>query len=121
MRLVGVPTRLLRLENVTVVDRRATIRFEIVGRLPGTITAQRDVVLHNISLGGALIEISWPVKADSLLVLHLESHTHHASVEARVCRVIPASLSSDERFLVGLAFTDVAAEQLMRLISSVAS
>lgn len=99
-----------------MTDRRAVIRFEIVGRLPGTVTAERHVVLHNISAGGALIETPWPVQQDSVLAMKLESQTHLATLEARVCRVRPA-FGSNTAYLVGLQFTaDRAAEELGRLI-----
>lgn len=97
-----------------MADRRGSIRFEILGRLPGTITAQRTAVLHNISGGGALIETAWPIPQDSLLVVSLESPTHHAALEARVCRVRP---DYGDVYMVGLQFTtEGAADELARLI-----
>jgi PilZ domain len=97
-----------------VADRRTSIRIEILGRLPGTITAQRSAVLHNISAGGALIETAWPIPQDSVLVVSLESPTHLAAVEARVCRVRP---DHGNVYMVGLEFTtDGAADELARLI-----
>jgi hypothetical protein len=91
-----------------------------VGRLAGTLTAERQVVLHDISGGGALIETLWPVPKDSLVVMRLESETSLSTIEARVCRVRPAL--DREAFLIALQFTaEGAAEEFERLISASAS
>ena len=100
-----------------MADRRSTIRFEIVGRLRGNLTAERTARLYDISAGGALIETSWPVERDALLVIKLESMTHLTALEARVCRV-RASLT-DATYLVALQFTsDTAIAELERLLPS---
>jgi hypothetical protein len=103
--------------STKVSDRRANVRFEVVGRLAGTLTAERDVVLHDISAGGALIETHWAIPEDSLVVMRLESETHHTTLEGRVCRV--RQTLDREAFLVGLRFNaETAAQEFERLIPS---
>jgi PilZ domain-containing protein len=112
--LSKLPSNCRPSNDSAVTDRRASIRFEVMGRLPGTITAQRTAVLRDISPGGALIETNWLVPQDALLVLRLESETHRAALEARVRRVWH---DFGDVYKVGLQFTaEGAAEELTRLI-----
>jgi hypothetical protein len=98
-----------------VPDRRTAIRFEILGRLRGTVTAHRRVSLHNLSGGGALIEASWPLERDALIVVKLESSGELATLEARVCHVRPTFTGTS--YLVGLQFTSArSADEIERLV-----
>jgi PilZ domain len=82
-------------------DRRSRIRFEIVGRLRGTVVAQEEVELQNISRGGALILASRPVPLDSLYTVRLQSDAVLDTLEARVRHV---RRTPDDRYLIGLEF-----------------
>jgi hypothetical protein len=88
-----------------VADRRNGLRFEIVGRLRGTLVAEPAVQLHNISRGGALVEAPWPLSHGSVHTLRLESDTHVGTADARVCHV--RQQWDTGRFLIGLEFVGI--------------
>ena len=96
-----------------MTNRRAGLRFEIIGRLRGTVAAEPAVRLHNISRGGALIEAPWPLPEHSICRVRLDSDRQFAMLEARVCHVRQAY--PEQRFLIGLEFLSLeerAAEQI---------
>jgi c-di-GMP-binding flagellar brake protein YcgR len=86
-----------------VTDRRLTLRFEIVGRLRGSIATAEPVRLHDISPGGALVEVPFPLPVDSQQAVQLVTDDHVSAIDARVRHVRPAFQMG--RFLVGLEFT----------------
>lgn len=101
-----------------MTDRRTGLRFEIVGRLRGTVAAEEALRLRNVSVGGALVETPWPLSVDSIHRVRLESERHHTMLQARV-RHVRASEDSD-RYVVGFEFVAIdprAAEQLEHLVS----
>ncbi len=85
-----------------MADRRTTKRFEIVGRLPGTLAAARQVRVRDISPGGALVETALTLRRDDTLNVSLDSDERSLTFRARVCYVRPASELG--RYLVGLEF-----------------
>ena len=95
-------------------DRRTKARFEVVGRLPGTLTNERPVHLLNVSLAGALIETAAPLQPETVFTVTLQSDHHLATLRARVCHVHPTHL--DDGFVVGLEFLGGAPEDLARLL-----
>lgn len=101
-------------DNQPVPDRRTKARFEIVGRLPGTLAAERPVRLINVSLTGALIETAAPLQPDSIFNVTLESDQQVATIRARVCHVRRTHL--DDGYLVGLEFLGADPHDMDRLI-----
>jgi len=99
-----------------VPDRRIKTRFEIVGRLPGTLAAEQPVRLLNVSLTGALIETAAPLQPETMFNVTLESDQQVATIRARVCHVRPTHL--DDGYLVGLEFLGAEPHALDRLIYS---
>jgi len=91
-----------------VADRRSTLRFEIVGRLRGTLAVEDAVRVHNVSAGGALIEVPWSPPVDTRYAVRLESDQHLANVDARVCHVRQSFTGA--RYLVGLQFIGTSAD-----------
>jgi c-di-GMP-binding flagellar brake protein YcgR len=87
------------------LDRRSVIRFEIVGRLRGSLAADARVHLQNISRGGALIEAPWPLAQDSVHAIRIDSDEHFATVDARVCHV--RQTYTGQQFLIGLEFLSI--------------
>jgi hypothetical protein len=83
-------------------DRRQRLRFEIVGRLRGTLVTEERLRVRNVSPAGALIEAPWPLPVDSVHAVRIESDTNVSSVEVRVRHV--RAESDDERYLIGLEF-----------------
>jgi hypothetical protein len=97
-----------------VADRRLKARFEIVGRLPGSLAAERLVRVHNISPGGAMVETTTRLVRDTVFNVRLESDQHMATVRARVCHVRRSHLENG--YLVGLEFVGAEPEDMDRLI-----
>lgn len=97
-------------------DRRAKARFEIVGRLPGSLAAERRVQILNVSLSGALIETPALLQPETEINITLESERHLASLQARVRHVRPTHF--DDGYLVGLEFVGAAPGDLERLLGS---
>lgn len=80
-----------------------SLRFEIVGRLRGSLATAESVRLVDISPGGALVEVPFPLPVDSQHPVQVVTYDHVAAFEARVRHVRPAFEMG--RFLIGLEFT----------------
>ena len=93
-----------------MADRRTSLRFEIVGRLRGSLLTAEAVRLHDISPGGALVEVPFLMPVDSEHAVQLVTFDHVANLTSRVRHVRPAFEMG--RFLVGLEFTT--SEHLVR-------
>ena len=102
-----------------MADRRTRPRFEIVGRLPGTLTAEREVRLRNVSRSGALVETIAPLQRDTLYNITIETDQHLTTLRARVCHVRRTHL--DDGYLVGLEFVGVEQDELDQLTTDVAA
>jgi hypothetical protein len=86
-------------------DRRARVRFEVLGTLRGTLELTESARVVNISAHGALIESAAKVALGSLQELQLTLDGHPARVAARVCRLEQVSGQSGSPFyLIGLEF-----------------
>ena len=102
-----------------MTDRRTKARFEIVGRLPGSLLAEQSVHVVNVSVSGALIETSAQLQPESEFNITLESHSHLAKLRARVRHVRRTHL--DDGFLVGLEFLGGEPSDIERLVAVEAS
>lgn len=100
-------------------DRRKKARFEIVGRLPGTLATERRVQILNLSASGALIETPTPFQPETEFNIVLESDRHLATLRARVRHVRPTHF--DDGYLVGLEFLEVGPADLERLLATVSN
>ena len=85
-----------------MTDRRSSIRFEIVGRLRGSLATAQPVRLQDISPGGALVELSYPLPVDSQHTVQLGAHGHVSVLDVRVRHV--RSAIEVGRYLIGLEF-----------------
>lgn len=85
-----------------MTDRRTAPRFEIVGRLRGSLATAQPVRLHDVSQAGALVEISFPLSVDSRQAVQFTHRGHVTTLDARVRHVRPAI--DRDRYLVGLEF-----------------
>ena len=97
-------------------DRRSKARFEIVGRLPGTLATDRRVQILNVSLTGALIETPTALQPETEFNIVLESEQHLATLRARVRHVRPTHF--DDGYLVGLEFLGGTTGDLERLLGA---
>jgi hypothetical protein len=86
-------------------DRRARVRFEVLGTLRGTFELTESARVVNISAQGALIESAAKVALGSLHELQLTLNGHLARVPARVCRLEQVSgQGGSPLYLIGLEF-----------------
>ena len=84
-------------------DRRGQPRFEIVGRLRGSVASLDQLPLINLSAGGALIEAPWPLAPDSVHSIRLKSGAAMQDVMVRVKYVKPTWRGGEgQRYLIGL-------------------
>ena len=97
-------------------DRRIQSRYEVVGRLPGTLAAEQPVRVLNVSVTGALIETAAPLQPETVFNVTLESDQQVATIRARVCHVRPTHL--DDGYLVGLEFLGAEPQDMDRLLHS---
>ena len=90
-------------------DRRSRVRFEVVGGLWGTLEANRDARLLNISRSGALIVSPVPLAVDSIQTVRLMMKQNEFYVHARVRHVTPAAAQGGEepQYEVGVEFLNV--------------
>jgi hypothetical protein len=86
-----------------VSDRREQPRFEIVGRLRGSVATAEPVSVVNIGAGGALVETRRAVPVQSIVTLRMRSGAAEHDVRFRVCHVRP-TWEHGEAYLLGLEF-----------------
>lgn len=89
-------------------DRRAWVRFDVIGRLQGSIKTVDLCRVRDISRTGVLVETPWPLPLGSVQVAKLDigSQSTWAAVRVRrVCAVPPDSVDP-EYYLAGLEFVD---------------
>jgi hypothetical protein len=94
--------------NERLGDRRAELRFEIVGDLWATVATTQSLPLLNLGSGGLLVESADPLVVGSVQRLRLTIQEQVNEVGAAVKHVRPAPGRPD-RYLVGLAFLDLSA------------
>jgi hypothetical protein len=80
------------------------VRFEIVGRLPGSVTTDASVEVENLSRGGALVLCPWPLNVDGQLTVRLGTVDDFSTLQARVRHI--RRIPGREGYLIGLEFTD---------------
>lgn len=91
-------------------DRRGRPRFEIVGDLWGTLDTVISMPLLNVGRGGALVESSVPLAAESIhhVALTCEGQPTPTSVQVRHVRPITGS-DGRQHYLIGLSFLSMPA------------
>lgn len=93
-------------------DRRAEMRFEIIGQLWGSLEAVHRLKLRNLARGGALVETATPPAPDQFRALRLGVNGAAHDIEVRVCHVTPRKTSEGDRYFVGLEFIEPSAGAL---------
>jgi hypothetical protein len=87
-------------------DRRDYLRFNAAGQFWASLTRADQVVVRNLSLSGALVEV--PARLQSMRIAHLALEDNGLVIDAVVRHASPASDALDEdRFLVGLEFVNL--------------
>lgn len=87
-----------------MTDRRSSIRFEIVGRLRGSLATAQPARLLDLSWGGASVEMEFPLSVDShhAVQIGITGQQHISTVEVRVRHVRPAIELG--HYVIGLEF-----------------
>jgi hypothetical protein len=101
-------------------DRRASMRFEIIGDLWATLFTQQAMPVLTIAPGGVLVESSTPLVVGSNQRLRLFIGDELGEVNASVSHVRPKPGQPD-RYLVGMAFRDLTAATRQRIDALVAA
>ena len=91
-----------------LADRRVGTRFEIVGELWGSVQALEPLHVHNLSLGGALVESLAPLPVGSVQPIRLVQGAEATEVRAAVRHLAPVhQQGGGQHYRVGLEFLDV--------------
>jgi hypothetical protein len=95
----------IRVEHRTAGDRRKHVRFEVVGRLVGSIEVTEQLPITNLSGGGACVESTLPLLVGAInavrVVWHGEALEFHVRVRHRERLEGSASVP---RYRLGLEF-----------------
>jgi hypothetical protein len=86
-------------------DRRERPRFEVIGRLPGTMISGQVLRVLNIGQGGALVEARMALPVGSLHRVKLECVHAQNEVSVIVRRVIHEA-ERHPPYLIALEFAD---------------
>jgi hypothetical protein len=87
-----------------LADRRARMRYEVVGVLRGTLEISAPARVKNISGDGALLETSAPLHVGAIQVVHMTLGGRSARVTSRVRHVAPIGQPPKGQYAVGLEF-----------------
>ncbi len=103
-----------------LADRRAHLRYEVVGVLRGTLELSEAVGVQNISGSGVLIETSIPVTVGTTQAIQMTLDGRSARVLSRVRHVTAVGQTPAPRYAVGLEFvsqSDALSASLANLIA----
>src|SRR5689334_9665414 len=87
-----------------LADRRARLRYEVVGVLRGTLEMSEPVRVQNISGDGALIETSSRIPVGALQSLQMTLDGHSTRITSRVRHVTPIGPPPQARYAIGVEF-----------------
>lgn len=102
-------------------DRRADLRFEIIGQLWGSVEAVQHLPLRNLGRGGALVESETALRPEAVHAVRLVFIDQASDMQVRVRHMTAVQRDGVERFLVGLEFIEpsaVALEQIDRIVAA---
>lgn len=102
-------------------DRRNDLRFEIIGQLWGSLEVFERLPLRNLGRGGALVESSLPLSADTVHGVRLMLSGQPSDIQVKVRHVTPLRDGGADRYLIGLEFVDANAgilDQIDRIVAA---
>jgi hypothetical protein len=108
------------MSQVQMDHRRAHLRFEVLGRMTGSLLSTETLRVLNLGVSGALVEAALPLppNAEYRMQLVLDSHVSEATVKIRrVNEVRPDA--GPLRYRIGLEFlaiTQEAEEVINRIV-----
>ena len=91
--------------------RRQALRFEVLGRMAGSVASMETLQLVNLGTSGALVESALPLppNAEFKMQLVLDSHVSEATVKVRRVNEIRRD-NGALRYRIGLEFLVLSAE-----------
>ena len=91
--------------------RRQTLRFEVFGRMAGSVASMETLQLVNLGTSGALVEgaLPLPPNAEFKMQLVLDSHVSETTVKIRRVSEIRRD-NGALRYRIGLEFLALSAE-----------
>ena len=99
-------------------DRREYLRFNSAGQLWASLGRVERVVVRNLSLSGALVEV--PVGLQSMRIAQIAMQDHGPVIDAVARHASPASDEPQEdRFLIGLEFVNLSEDDRANLFRMV--
>jgi hypothetical protein len=101
--------------------RRAHLRFEVVGSMPGAVVSTQTLHVVNLGVSGALVEAgcALPEYAEYQVQLVLERHVSEATVKVRRVVEVRPRAGEAPRYQIGLEFLSIspdAEDEINRLI-----
>ena len=92
--------------------RRAHLRFEVVGSMPGSVVSTQTLHVVNLGVSGALVEAgcALPEYAEYQVQLVLERHVSEATVKVRRVLEVRSRPGDPPRYQIGLEFLSISAE-----------
>lgn len=102
-------------------QRRAHLRFEVVGAMPGSLVSTQALHVLNLGVSGALVEggCALPEYAEYQVQLVLDQHVSEAMVKVRRVVEVATRAGESPRYRIGLEFLSITAEaedEINRLI-----
>jgi hypothetical protein len=91
--------------------RRQAVRFEVLGRMAGSVASMETLQLVNLGTNGALVESALPLppNAEFKMQLVLDGHVSEATVKIRRVNEIRRE-NGALRYRIGLEFLALSAE-----------
>ena len=91
--------------------RRKTLRFEVLGRIAGTVASMETLHLVNIGASGALVESALPLPQNAEFTMQLVVDGHVSEATAKIRRVMEIRREDGAlRYRIGLEFLVLSAE-----------
>ena len=87
-----------------LADRRARVRYEVVGVLRGTLELAEPARVLNISSTGALVETPGPIPVGTLQALQMTIDGQTARLNGRVRRTVKIGQPPNESHAIGVEF-----------------
>ena len=91
--------------------RRQHLRFEVMGKMAGSVVSSETLQLVNVGTSGALVESALPLPANAELRMQLVLETHVSDATVKIRRVTEIRHGSGAvRYRIGLEFLALSAE-----------
>ena len=100
-----------KLEHRKLEHRRKSVRFEVVGRIAGSVASTETLHVLNLGASGALVESAVPLTPNAELRMQLVLDGHVSETTAKIRRVTETRREDGAlRYRIGLEFLVLSAE-----------